>query len=470
LAELGGARSVSTRDVSSPDQARIARKLDFFISTFNRQNYLHHILKTGLALSIPGAYFVVFDDASNDSEHVPDLGTATTEMVCRSFGDERVIYIRNETNLGFAKSLERYYRDICNSDYVGLLNPKDEFISGAAIHGAIRKLDADPAVSMVVYPLREVNRQESDKPLLFKYQRMSGAEYVARYVRDAMLQHCSSYAIIRVAAARKVGIPRNLDLRKYGIEDGSGIDHDIIFNVATTGDVEFETEPPLRRRIVGGYTELYPLSFAYSQYQYARRLMIELKPRGFVSFETRRHYLSLWHLIMTRGLVIAYRPRHGTELERGVKRIRAHLPLPIWLYLPMECLRFGLMPEQETVRNYRLGVRYMFQHWLKQTYREVAPAPLQDAIESLIVAMRGIIRMLLHPALLYGVVARLYGAVACRVQDVVESLVVAMRPRINRLKRIIRVLFHPALLYGAIARRLRKVSQRSMRWLHRIAN
>jgi hypothetical protein len=155
-------------------------------------------------------------------------------------------------------------------------------------------------------------------------------------------------------------------LRAYGIDDGSGIDHDILFTVATTGDVEFESEAPLRRLTLDGYTERYPLSFAYSQYQYARRLMRELEPRGFVSSDTRRRYLGLWYLLLARGLVVAYRPVHGTEQERGVSQIRRHLRMPLLVYLPIEWLRFGVIPDAETVRTFLLGARLLLSDWWRK--------------------------------------------------------------------------------------------------------
>jgi len=342
------------------------RRLDFLIPCFNRPRYLHEILKSGLALGIPGAYFVVFDDASSAFEQVPGLGSVTVEMVCRSFKDKRVIYLRNPTNMGVAKSLERYYREFCDAAYTSLLNPKDEFISSAPVVSALAKLDSDPALSFVVYPLRQIDRSESDKPLLFKYDRMSGREFVAAHVRDSMLQHCSGYAILRVDALRRCGIPRDLDLRAFGLEDASGIDHEMIYNLATTGDVEFESEAPIRRSIVDGYTERFPLTFAYSQYQYARRLMGELEPRGFVTAETRRLYLGFWHLIIARGLVVAYRHVYGSEQERGVSRIRPHLSIPILFYLPLECIRWRVMPSAEAIRTYFTGARLLLSDWINK--------------------------------------------------------------------------------------------------------
>jgi putative glycosyltransferase (TIGR04372 family) len=358
------------KDSTAPQEPPTAppknRKLDFLLSVYNRPNYLYHILKTGLALEIPGAYFVVFDDASDLVEEVAGLGPASVTDVCSSFNDSRVIYVRNAINLGVAKSLARYYREMADADYTSLLNPKDEFISSAPIIEAIAKLDADPRISFVVYPLRQIDRDEADKPLLFDYQRMSGRDFVAAHVRDSNLQHCSGYALMRVSAAHKVGMPRDLDLRAYGLEDASGIDHDMLFTLATTGDVDFVSKPPIRRSIVDGYTERFPLTFAYTQYQYGRRLMKELEPVGFITAETRRRYISFWHLIIARGLVVAYRHVHGSEQEQGVKRISPHLKVPILLYLPLECLRFRVLPLREAVETYLVGARLLLTAWLRK--------------------------------------------------------------------------------------------------------
>ena len=342
------------------------RKLDILIPTFNRPGRLHHLLKTGLALGVPEMSFVVLDDGSVAVEEVPGLGAATTEMVCRSFDSEHVLYSRNPNNMGVAASLARYYRDLCEAEYTAMCVDKDEFIDARPYVSALSKLDADPALSIVMLPLRQIDRVSADRPLLFDYRRMSGRDFIAHYVRDPTLQHAGAYAVLRVAAARKVGIPRSLDLSAHGLEDGFGIDIDTVLMVATTGDVAFEGEAPIRRSVIGGMTERYPLTFAYTYYQYAKRLMVELEARGFVSGATKRYYLAWWHLLIARGLVVAYRPVHGSEEERGVKRIRPHLTEPILLYLPGECVRLRVMPRAETVKIYLVGARLQLVNWCKK--------------------------------------------------------------------------------------------------------
>lgn len=346
------------------ESAAAQRKLDVLIPSFNRPALLYHCLSTGLSLQIPGMVFVVFDDGSNLVENVPSLGAATTAQVCASFRTKRVVYIRNPENMGVAATWQHYYRHLCTATYTMSVTDKDEFINAAPIASALAKMDADPKVSMVIIPMRQKDRADSDRAMLFDYRRMSGREYLARYVEDTMLQHCSMWGIMRTEAARRAGVPRPIGLRRYGLDDGFGIDIDFVFMVAVTGDVEFEREPHVRRSTLAGGTEKFPLTFAYTYYQYAKRAMAELRDRGLVSETTRRRYLGWWLLLIARGLIVAYQPVHGTELERGTERIRRHLPLPILLYLPVEALKYRIRPNQELITLYWRAVGIMAKRWL----------------------------------------------------------------------------------------------------------
>lgn len=139
-------------------------------------------------------------------------------------------------------------------------------------------------------------------------------------------------------AVHQTGLPRNLNLRRYGLEDAFGIDIDFILNIASTGDVEFELEPHMRRNVLGGFTERYPLTFAYCYYQYAKRIMQELYTKGYVELQTKRDYLAWWHLLFMRGLAVVYQPSERRD-EKNTDRIRQHLKIPAFLYLLKEMLQ-----------------------------------------------------------------------------------------------------------------------------------
>jgi len=340
----------------------MTRRLDFLLPVYDRPAYLHRVLSTGLALDIPGAHFVVIDDASSGKvEQVPGLGDATVESVCRAFRDSRVIYSRNPENLGMANTLVRYYRELCDAEYTSLINPKDEFIDGAPIREALARHDADPALSLVVYPIRQGDPENSDRLLSFHYERMTGKEFIARHIADANLQHCSGYAVMRVQKAREAGIPRNLNLRALGIDDAPGIDHDMLFSVAAIGDVDFVSDPPVRRWIGDGYTQRFPLTFAYTQYQYARRLVLELGARGLMSRQSQLQYLSFRLMLILWG-AMAVRCRYTGVVEDDFSRPGKHLKIPLWVYAPLECLGFRMWPTRRMVSLYAMA----FMPWLPQ--------------------------------------------------------------------------------------------------------
>lgn len=342
------------------------RKLDVIVPSYNRPARLHKLLQSGLALGVPGLHLVVIDDGSDLAEEVPDLGMLDTEAVCRSFDDPRIIYLRNPQNMGVARSWERYYQDFCDADYTMSVTDKDEFIDGAPIVSALAKLDAAPDVSMVVLPMRQRDRGADDREMSFSYGRMPGAAYLATYVNDPMLMHCSMWGVIRVAAARAAGVPRLMDLRRYGLDDGFGIDIDFVFMVAAQGNVDFEDRPHVRRSTLAGGTERYPLTFAYTYYQYARRAMRDLRARGAVSRATERTYVAMWILLISRGLLVAFRPVHGTELEPGTRRIAGHLRIPIHLYLILQCLRYRVKPTSEIVGLWKRTAKIMIRTRLKE--------------------------------------------------------------------------------------------------------
>lgn len=357
--EIGSVADAGEPAENSLEASAAERLLDVVIPSFNRPARLFHLLKTGLDLDIPGMSFVVIDDGSTYSEEVPGLGFVTTAQVCTSFKTKRVIYLRNKRNIGVAESWNRYYQDFCTASYTMSVTDKDEFIDRRPIIRALEKLQADDDVKMVIIPLRQKDRSEDDREISFSYPRMNAKEYLAQYVQDNALQHCSMWGIYRVDAVRAAGVPWSLNLRKYGLDDGFGIDIDFVFRVATQGDVEFEENAHVRRSTIEGGTEKYPLTFAYTYYQYAKRTMRELRRRGFVTADTERSYMKWWLLLISRGLVVSYRPVHGSELEQGTSRIRRHLPLPILLFLPFECIRHRILPTHEMTRLYSTAAMHI---------------------------------------------------------------------------------------------------------------
>ena len=236
--------------------------------------------------------FVVIDDNSSLSEEIPGEGIMNTHEVCQSFQSDRIIYRRNTENIGVAGAWKNYYHKDCSACYTMAVTDKDEFIGSEPLVSALRKLDADPQLAFVVLPLHQRDRVMQDRFINFSYARMSGREYLRNYVKDDALQHCSIWGIMRVKCVRASGLPRPMNLRQFGLEDSFGIDLDFVLKMATQGDVDFEVEPAVRRSIIAGSTEKMPLIFAYTYFQYAKRVFTELRATKFIEADTERTYVA----------------------------------------------------------------------------------------------------------------------------------------------------------------------------------
>lgn len=322
--------------------------LDVVVPTYNRPFLLYRLLKSSMEHSVPGMRIVVIDDCSTKKEFIPGLGDVDVKDICEYFSSSRIVYIRNEKNIGVAGSWVKYYQDYCDVPFTLSMTDKDTFINSEPIINAIKQLEADTSLGMVVIPLEQQDRTSKNTKLYFDYiETVSGSKFIDMYVQDTKLQHCSMWSVIRVESIHKSGAPRPMGLTQLGLDDGFGIDIDLIFNVAKTSRIGFQTKPHILRSTLAGGTEKYPLTFAYTYYQYAQRVMLELYSEGLITKAKYRYYLKWWILLICRGLDVSYSHVHNTEMEVGDARISKHLDRSIWIFIPMECLKHRLLPNIE---------------------------------------------------------------------------------------------------------------------------
>src|SRR5262245_4382488 len=89
------------------------------IPTYNRAGLLKDALASTLGQDYPNLRVIVVDNASSDN----------TEAVVRSFGDSRVAYVRNDTNLGPTRNLNRAI-ELNSSPYLNVLMDDDILLPG----------------------------------------------------------------------------------------------------------------------------------------------------------------------------------------------------------------------------------------------------------------------------------------------------------------------------------------------------
>lgn len=331
------------------------RLLDIVIPSYNRPKRLFSLLSTCLKLRMGGVYFVVIDDGSDLIEDIDDVGLCTTQQVCEYFNHSAIIYLRNPQNIGLAATWVRYYEFYCDAKYTLSVVDKDLLINKQPILNAIKKLEQDSSLCMVIFPILEKDRSNENKLFGFEYTKMSGKKFISQFIRDPNLQHCTSYAIKRVSSMREAGVPQNLFLKDQGLDDAFGIDIDMALRLASVGNVEFEIKAPVISIRIDGATERFPLTFAYTYYQYAKHAINLLKSQKIICRADAKYYLSTWLLLILRGLIVSYRPVHDTERELGTERIAQHLKMSIHTYLIFELIKHKIIPSREMRKLFTLS-------------------------------------------------------------------------------------------------------------------
>lgn len=324
-------------------KVNLVRKLDVIVPTFNRPERLFNFITSALKLKLDFMYLIIIDDGSTVKQKINGVGTFSTIDVCKHFKNSNVLYYKNKKNIGVASSWKFYYSNLCNADYTLSVTDKDEFISGKSIISAIKRMDEDKNISASMIPLRQKDRYNDDTVFKFNYEKqISGKEYLYHYVRDNTLMHCSMWGVYRSRYKNKLIKPKSMNLWSYELDDGFGIDLDFVWRSVVKGDVIFFHEPHVRRSTISGGTEKFPLTFAYTYYQYAKRITNEFFKKKIITENTMKIYKAMWIKLILRGFIVSLSHVHGSEMEIGRSRIKNHLKIPVIIYVFFECLRNGI--------------------------------------------------------------------------------------------------------------------------------
>lgn len=110
-------------------------KVTVAIPTYNRAGLLQGCIESVLAQDYSDLRLLVLDNASDDD----------TEMVVRSLAkeDQRITYIRHETNIGFARNWSRMI-EVNQSPYLTIV-PDDDLILPGFIRESVQALDEHPS-------------------------------------------------------------------------------------------------------------------------------------------------------------------------------------------------------------------------------------------------------------------------------------------------------------------------------------
>src|SRR4051794_29936209 len=114
-----------------------AMRVTVGIPTFNRSGMLRGAIESVLAQTYPDFRVLVSDNASDDD--TPD--------VVRSFGDDRIHYVRAEQNIGAAGNFRRVL-ELADTEFLVIL-PDDDVLYPGHLRAAVEVLDRFENVGLV---------------------------------------------------------------------------------------------------------------------------------------------------------------------------------------------------------------------------------------------------------------------------------------------------------------------------------
>lgn len=106
-------------------------KVSIIITTFNRPQFLVNAVDSVLSQDFKDFELIIVNDASSDDK---------TEDIILSYKDARINYIKNDINLGSAKSLNVALK-AAKGDYIAVLDDDDAWISKDKLSEQIEFLD-----------------------------------------------------------------------------------------------------------------------------------------------------------------------------------------------------------------------------------------------------------------------------------------------------------------------------------------
>ncbi len=125
------------------------------IPLYNAEAIVGETIASILAQTFSDFELVIVDDCSTDN----------SETVVRSFGDARIRFHRNETNLGYAANVARCC-DLARGTYIYLMG-NDDILSPIALDRTLRAFALNPAIALVTRPYYWFESDQLERPVRF---------------------------------------------------------------------------------------------------------------------------------------------------------------------------------------------------------------------------------------------------------------------------------------------------------------
>jgi len=189
--------------------------------------FLRDTIRSVLAQTYRDFELVLLDDCPEDPR----------ELVVREFGDERIVYTKNDRNLGISATRNRLL-EMARGEYLAVLD-HDDICREDRLEKEVAYLDAHPECGVV-----------SSFTRLFPGGQLVARPVTDRAIRVALMTHCAvahSAAMIRASVLRDSGIG-------YEAEYSPSEDYRLFFRLADHTQFHCIPEPLLDYRVHGGNT------------------------------------------------------------------------------------------------------------------------------------------------------------------------------------------------------------------------
>jgi glycosyltransferase involved in cell wall biosynthesis len=129
--------------------------VSFIVPCYNYAHFLGECVSSILSQTYPDFEVLIMDNNSPDN----------TPEVAASFGDPRVIHIRNEQNIGVIANINKGLA-LAKGEYVWLVNADDKLRNNRALEKFMRFLEKNPGVGFIVSPVVVLRDGKEDDELL----------------------------------------------------------------------------------------------------------------------------------------------------------------------------------------------------------------------------------------------------------------------------------------------------------------
>lgn len=177
-------------------------KVSVIITTYNRSQYLGEAIQSVLSQNFTDFELIIVNDNPSD--------TKTNEVV-RAYADDRIRYIKNEKNLGGAKSLNVGLQN-ARGEYMAILDDDDAWASPEKLGAQVKFLDEHS--DTVVVGTNMIVRDSDGRDIGKREYLTSDEEIRCNFFRANSIAHSS--VLYRRDAALSVGgydesLPRGKD-------------------------------------------------------------------------------------------------------------------------------------------------------------------------------------------------------------------------------------------------------------------